>query len=207
MDEENVEAVRQAVLSQVRAEAQEMLEEAEAEAESLREEARSDAESERARLLQQARGEDKALREQTVAEARIQAQRVRLSRREQLLDRVFDAAREQLHAVPDSTDYPELVRRLVREAIEHLDSDEAVVRIDDRTRRALGDRLSGLLESVGGELEVHLTVGEPLQDRTGVVIQTPDGHRHYDNTLEARLARMEETLRAPVYRILTEGES
>lgn len=206
--EENVETVRQAVISQVRAEAREILEEAVSEAESLRQEAKREAESKRAALLRQARDEAETLREQAVAEAKIRAQRVKLSRREEQLDRVLDAARRRLCSAPEWRDYPQIVRRLAREAVERLDAEEAVIRVDERTHQAFGDRLSELLRSLEQETEVlQLTIGEPLRERTGVVVQTPDGHRRYDNTLEARLARMEETLRAPVYRILTKGES
>ncbi len=49
---------------------------------------------------------------------------------------------------------------------------------------------------------VRLRAGEPLARGTGVVLETPDGHRRYDNTLETRLARMQDGLRAPVYHIL-----
>jgi vacuolar-type H+-ATPase subunit E/Vma4 len=49
-------------------------------------------------------------------------------------------------------------------------------------------------------------MGETLEQGTGVVVETLDGHRQLDNTLETRLKRMEEALRTPVYRILT-GES
>ena len=34
------------------------------------------------------------------------------------------------------------------------------------------------------------------------MLETPDGHRRYDNTLETRLARMKDDLRTPIYHIL-----
>lgn len=207
MDGENVETVRQAVLSQVHAEVREMLEEAEAEVESLRQEAEREAESQHAALLRQARDEAELLREQAVAEARIRAQQVKLSRREDLLDRTFEAAREQLRAAPESPAYPQTVRRLVQEGVKRVGTDEAVIRLDERTQRALGDQLPDLFASLEQELGVRLALGEPVQENTGVVVQTTDGHRRYDNTLEARLARVQETLRAPVYRILRKAES
>jgi len=39
-----------------------------------------------------------------------------------------------------------------------------------------------------------------------VIVQTPDGHLNFDNTLETRLARMQNPLRADVFRLLT-GEN
>lgn len=207
MNEENVEVVRRAVMSQAYAEAQEMLEEAESEAESLRQDAEREAESERAALLQKARRKAETLREEAMAEAQIRAQQVKLSQRQELLDRVFATARRRLHSASDWPDYAQIVRRLAQESIERLDAEEALIRLDERTQQALGDQLSELLSSLEQETGVKLTIGEALHKGTGVVAQTPDGHRRYDNTLETRLARMEENLRAPVHRILTKGES
>ena len=49
-------------------------------------------------------------------------------------------------------------------------------------------------------------MGEPLKQGMGVVVQTPDGHRRYDNTLETRMTRLQDAMRNPVYRLLM-GES
>jgi vacuolar-type H+-ATPase subunit E/Vma4 len=194
-------------MSQAYAEAQETLEEAKSEAESLRQEAETAAKSERAALLQEARAKAETLREEAMAEAQIRAQQVKLSQRQELLDRVFATARRRLHSASDWPDYAQIVRHLAQESVERLGAEEALIRLDERTHQALGDQLSELLSSLEQETGVNLTLGEALPERTGVAGQTPDGHRRYDNTLETRLARMEENLRAPVYRILTKGES
>jgi vacuolar-type H+-ATPase subunit E/Vma4 len=49
-------------------------------------------------------------------------------------------------------------------------------------------------------------LGTSLTEGTGVIVETAEGHRQYDNTLEARLSRLQEELRSPVYRLLL-GES
>lgn len=52
------------------------------------------------------------------------------------------------------------------------------------------------------ELNITIRLGEPLKRGLGVMVETQDGHRQFDNTLETRLRRMKETLRSPVYHIL-----
>ena len=37
---------------------------------------------------------------------------------------------------------------------------------------------------------------------SGIIAETMDGHRQFDNTLEARLHRLQDSLRSPVYHIL-----
>jgi vacuolar-type H+-ATPase subunit E/Vma4 len=84
-----------------------------------------------------------------------------------------------------------------------LGAEAARVRADGNAHTILAD---GLLAELSQQLNVQLDLGQPLEQGTGVVAETLDGHRTYDNTMEARLDRWQETLRAPVYRLLM-GES
>jgi vacuolar-type H+-ATPase subunit E/Vma4 len=101
--------------------------------------------------------------------------------------------------VSQQPDYEQIARRLVCEAVERLGADEVIVHADAATRKVLSDEVLAEMEK---ELSVRLKAGEPLAQSSGVVIETPDGHRRYDNTFETRLARMHDTLRTPVYHIL-----
>jgi len=84
-----------------------------------------------------------------------------------------------------------------------LRSKRAHVRADKVVLKMLEN---GVLEKISTELNVPLKLGTPLHKGTGVVVETPDGHINYDNTLETRLARLQNSLRSPVYHILM-GES
>jgi vacuolar-type H+-ATPase subunit E/Vma4 len=200
---ENIKALQQAIMEDAAGEAEQVLADAQARAETVRAEAEAQTNAERDMRLQRARQAAEIARGQAAASAQIEAQTLRLKRREQLLERVFADARRQLASAPQWPDYPEVARRLAREAIEMLRADEIVVRTDAATSPALGERVLGELAQ---ELGVRLSAGEPLSRGTGVVVETADGHRRYDNTLESRLARMQDSLRTPVYRILA-GEA
>ena len=206
-DDESVDALRQAIMSQARAEAEEIIDESKVQAQDLLQEAEHEAERERADILERAREKAETIRAEAVGEADIAAHQLQLKKREQLLDGVFQDARDELWSVVTWPDYEDLLHRLTREALEHLGADEAVVRFDAQTQETLGDELSDLLHTLEQELEVELRMGEPLPDTTGVVAMTADGHRRYDNSLQTRLRRMEPSLRAPVYHILMEGTS
>ena len=206
-DDERVDVLRQAIMSQTRAEAEEIIEEAKAQAEDLRQEAEREAESDRADILESAHQEAETIRAEAAGEAEIAAHQLQLKKREQLMDQVFQDARDQLPSVVTWPDYKEILHRLAREGLEHLGADEAVIRFDARTRETLGDGLEELLRTLEDDLGVELSVGEPLRDRTGVVVMTADGHRRYDDSLQTRLRRMEPNLRAPVYHILVKETS
>jgi vacuolar-type H+-ATPase subunit E/Vma4 len=198
-EQSDIQALESTIMEEAREEASQILADAQAQAESIQQQAQAQADAEREVILQRAREEAKALREHAAAAAQLEAQTLKLKRREQLLERTFADARRELASVPQWLDYEQIAHRLVYEALENLGADEVLVRADEGTRRVLGDEV---LADLGRGLGVHMRIGEPLTQSTGIVLETPDGHRRYDNTLETRLARMRDALRTPVYRAL-----
>jgi len=204
----SIQALERAIIGDAKEETEQILADAQAKAEDIRRQAEQQADTKREAILQRARQEAETLRSHAAAAAQLEAQTLKLRRREQLLERVFAGARQQLASAPQWPDYKQIARRLVREAVERLGADEVLVRADENTRRVLSDEVLTDLEKsfppVGGTEGggVRLRVGEPLARGTGIVLETPDGHRRYDNTLETRLARIQNTLRASVYHIL-----
>jgi V/A-type H+-transporting ATPase subunit E len=201
--EERMQLLSRAVLSEANAEADRVLEAAQSKADAIRERAKEQAQAQREEILQRARTKAESVRSGCVASAQLEARRLRLERREQVLDRVFEAVRQRLPNVQGWTDYDQIVRDLAREAVDHLGADAVRIRADEHAREVLSD--STLVE-LSEELGVQLRLEDLDDGRTGVVAETMDGHRRYDNTLQARLGRWQDELRAPVYRLLM-GES
>jgi vacuolar-type H+-ATPase subunit E/Vma4 len=197
--DENIQALTRAVLNEAHAEAEQILAEAQANAQAVRERAQEQASAERDGLLARATQEAERLGSQAVASAQLQARTAELERREKLLNSVFDAARQQITDVPKRADYDQIARDLLRQALISLDADTALIRVDERTQTALTDQV---LAEISAELGVQVTHGTPLEHGVGLIVQTADGHRQYDNTLEARLERQHNALRAPVLRLL-----
>lgn len=201
--DENIQALMRTVLNEAHAEAEQILDEAQAKAQAVRERAQAQASAERTEILARATQEAERLRGQAIASAQLQARTAELGRRERLLNSVFDAAREQIADVQQRADYDQIARDLLRQALINLGGDTVVVRADGRTQTALTDQV---FAKISAEFGVQVTHGAPLEHGVGLIVQTADGHRQYDNTLEARLGRLQNTLRAPVLRLLR-GES
>jgi vacuolar-type H+-ATPase subunit E/Vma4 len=196
---ENIDALARAVQSAARAEAEQILADAKLKAQTVQQSAQNQAAGERAQIIERADQEAERIRSQAVANAQLKVRTLQLERREMLLNNVFAAARQRLPAVQRRADYEQIVRRLLREALIHLGADEVLVRADEQTRLLLTDQL---LAEVSQELGMQLQLGTPLKEGTGVVVETMDGHRYYDNTLEARLNQLQSTLRYSVYQLL-----
>ena len=198
-EQSDIEALKRAIIGDAKGETEHILDDARARAEGLHQQAEAQANAEREAILQRARQKAETLHSHAMAAAQLEAQTLKLKRREQLLEHIFANARQQLTSAPEWSDYEQIARHLVREAAERLGADEVLMHADEGTQEVLSD---DVLADLGKELGVHLRAGKPLTQGTGLVLETPDGHRRYDNTLETRLARMQDGLRAPVYHIL-----
>jgi vacuolar-type H+-ATPase subunit E/Vma4 len=201
--DKSMQVLSRAVMKKARADAGHVLDEARFAADGVRQQAEQQAEAAREKVLERARQEAERIRGQVVAVAQLEARRLKLEQREALLDEILAAARQRLPTVQQWTDYDQIVGDLLREAVVELKADECRVRADARARELL---TPDLLAEVSAELDVQLQPGQALEGGLGVVTETLDGRRRYDNTLEARLDRQQEELRFPVYRLLM-GES
>lgn len=197
--EENIQALTRAVLNDAYTEAEQILAEAGAKAESVQQQAQRQASTERNEILTRASQKADLLRSQAVASAQLQARAIELERREELLNSVFDEARRQLPRIQQRDDYDQIVQQLFREALLHLDADSVLARADELTQTYLTDQL---IAAISAELEVQVQPGPLLEQGVGLIVQTVDGHRQYDNTLEARLDRQWNSFRAPVLHLL-----
>jgi V/A-type H+-transporting ATPase subunit E len=196
---QDIEMLSRAILTEARDEAEQIKAEAREKAEAIRKRAQEQAEVERKAILDRAREDAERLRGQVVATAQLKARSLQLTRREQLLDRVFKVVREKLPELQKRPDYEETVAQLLREALVQLRVNKAQVRADKTTQNILK---KGALRELSKELNGQFESTEELEEGTGIIVDAADGRLHYDNTLETRLERLEGTLRASVYKML-----
>lgn len=200
----NVQVLEQAIMEIAQQEAQSILDEARSKADAIHKQAKVRAEAESTAILHAAEQQVPHLIEQAGAKAQVEAQMIKLQRREQVIERAFAAARHKLAMLPQRPDYADIVRHLLDEAITVLDNDTCIVHADAQTQTLLTD---AFLTAIARERHVTLRRGDLLTEGAplsgiGIVLSTPDGKRRYDNTLEARLTRIQDSLRTEVYRIL-----
>jgi vacuolar-type H+-ATPase subunit E/Vma4 len=197
--EENIESLTRAMISEAKGEAEQILVSAQARADSIRQQAQQQAMAQRAEILERAHLEAERLHGQAIATTQLKARTMELEHREKLLDSVFIASSKQLGSVQRWTDYDKTAQRLLHEALTQLRASQAKVQADQPTMKCL---TSQVLEQISKDTNTQITLGEPLQKGIGITVETADGHLHYDNTLENRLSRLQNSLRSPVFRLL-----
>jgi len=197
-EEENIERLARAILQEARDEAGQVKADAQAKADEIRKRAQQLAEFERSAVLERAREDVERLRGQAVASAQLKARTAQLEHREKLLDKVFQSAREKLSNIKKRSNFDKIAVQLLREALTELSVDSADVHADDATQKVLNNHL----DEISKELNVKITLGEPLKEGTGVIVDAAGGKIHYDNTLETRLTRLQNSLRSSIYHVL-----
>ncbi len=201
--DEDIKVLSRAVLSDAHTDAEESLTSARTKADEIRKQAMEQATNERTRVLENASLEAERVRSQAIATTQLKARTMQLEQREKLLESVFESAQQKLSTVQKSTDYEKTAHLLLREALVQLGAKKAIVRADETTKKFF---TSSAIDKIVKDLGIQVSIGDALKQGTGVIVETEDGHRQYDNTLETRLLRMQDTLRSPVYHILM-GES
>jgi len=201
--EEGLDALSRAVQGEARAEAERILAEAKAKADLTGQRAQEQAQSQRAEIMNRATQEAARIRGQAIATTQLKARTLTLEQREKLLSNTFKTVQEKLATIQQWKDYPQIAHSLLRESLVHLGAPAARIRADEQTRSCLTD---DIVAALAKELNMKLEFGPPLNQGSGVVVETLDGHRQYDNTLESRSSRMQNALRSKVYHLLM-GES
>jgi V/A-type H+/Na+-transporting ATPase subunit E len=195
---EDIEMLERAILTEARDAAEQIKAEAQQKAEAIRKRAEERAEQERKAILDQAKQEVDRLRGQAVATAQLKSRSLELAHREKLLEGVFKGVKEKLPEVQKRPDYEQIATMLLREALVQLRVNKAEVRADKTTQGILEKKA---LSEISKELNGQFTMGDPLEEGIGVVVDAADGKLHYDNTLETRLDRLQSSLRASVYKV------
>lgn len=197
--DDSMKALTDNVLSEAQAEAEQLLEEARKKADGIRQHAQEQAEVERKGIVDQASREADRVRSQAVSTAQLNARTMQLESREELLTGVIDKARKQLNTIQQWTDYDQIAKHLLQEALVHLRANEVQVHADPATQNLLTGKV---LDDLSKELNIKIQMGKPLDHGVGVLAETLDGRRQFDNTLETRLNRMQNELRSLAYHTL-----
>ena len=198
-EDPNFEALSRAVMREAHSDAERVMAEAQAKADTIRQHAQEEAASLRAEILEQANREAERIKSEMIASAQLKARALQLEQREKLLDEVHEAVYQKLNMLQQGTDYEQIARSLLREALLQLGDKQALVRADSVTQKFITDKL---VAEISKETGVQMKIGEALDKGTGVVVETLDGHRRFENTLEVRLHRLWDALRSPVFHLL-----
>jgi len=166
------------------------------------------AESRAARILENARQEEariksdvdrhlrtivgselRAVHDRIVGRANLDGRKMVMEAKMELLDTVFESAREKLEAMAKKggADYQEVVKKLISEAVEAIGEDELIVSSNKADHGFLKETLPELSKELGVSLRLD---DKPIDAIGGVTVKNPRGTKVYYNTLVGRLSKV-----------------
>jgi vacuolar-type H+-ATPase subunit E/Vma4 len=216
VNQNSPDVLSEEILAEAKRECDEILRLARQESESLLAAATAEADKIRRDKLEAARTEAARRTELMLATIPVEAGRLRSARIETILENIHEEARHELLA--RDFDGHETVVTLAAEAVRRMPGTDFVLKISAADHAAFGDKLAGEIAHRSGtgilpvqserEAEANWTGWKPVPlhilaspDVTvtdGVVIQSADGLRIWDNRLLSRLERLWPELRRQI---------
>lgn len=197
--DERIEDLIRTIRDDSRTEIEDLESEAKKKESQIMAKAQIEAEQIRSSIIFNAQVSAKAIREEVLAESELALKRKYQTRREKLIEQVFDRVRSSLPDLIDRPEYSAALPGLIKESIQRLGTSEAILHLDKRSRDLIDPEQ---LTKMAGSLDMKVTVGDDLSSGFGVIAVSPEGHRVIDNTLGARLQSQKSQLRMTVFEIL-----
>jgi V/A-type H+-transporting ATPase subunit E len=157
-------------------------------------------------------GKQEAKREQQriIADARLKAKRKKMSMQEQLMQESFEQATKYLQTLMEKGEdagynYTAIITSYIVEAAEIIGDQTLSLTFNDKDKQKFQSLLSQLSENVSQRLgkKVSLAIDEKsLSTLGGVNVKSREAAVGVDNTIESRMSRFNEELKAQVTKIL-----
>lgn len=197
----NMQDLSRTVLRSAQQDANKILSEAQEKVVELKRAAQQEREDEYHQIIATALKEANFIKNKNLSAAESEAQMAWLMNRESLINEVFEKSLASLERISALDGYQEIVEKLIAEAIFQLNTDKVSICLDEKANQLLTD---AMLKHIAKENNVTIERGDILKQKPGVIASTIDGHRQFDNSLQARLGRIKSSLRMDVYQILME---
>ena len=155
-------------------------------------------------LLKKAESEAELNKLNTIANSKIKANWVILSRKETWIDKVLKEAKNQLKNLTKSKKYLPILEKLITEAGVILGGKELHVSLNNQDSALplkLDDIAQKITDRTGFETELKLSKEKP-EVTGGAIVRTANGKVIMDNTFDDILLRREEELRSEIAKIL-----
>jgi len=136
-----------------------------------------------------------------LSQERMDSQRVIREEKERGISICFAEVEKNLSYIKQSPEYKTILKNLVMDGINELDTDEITIISLDNDRESICDLIPELCEKgkiITAGHECAVTIG-------GVILKSKSGHVTLDNTFEARLKRQKNTLMFDASKILYGG--
>ena len=142
------------------------------------------------KIISDGKKEADKIEKQITGSSDIEARNKQLMALEEAVDKVFSTALDQIANADRSGDYSNLIKTLIEEATQILDTSEISISTNAKDRDVVQSTLS---QFPGSELS-----SETFDCLGGIKVKSKDGTMTFDNTLDARIERLKPLIRKEI---------
>jgi V/A-type H+-transporting ATPase subunit E len=159
-------------------------------------------------IISKAQSELKAELDRYESSAKLKVKQKILQAKESLIQDVLEASREKLKKRVSSKKYEEDLVRLIVDGVSSLEGDEfeLVYPRNVKTQVTAADAKGAIEKELGRKTKISISK-DTLRSDGGVVVRTSDAERWVDNTIEARMERLEADIRYAINKVLFPEDS
>ena len=184
--------------------------EAQKKAGEIKKEAALNADTEAQDIINHGKQEAKREQQRIIADARLKAKRKKMSMQEQLMQESFEQATKHLQVLMEKGEdagynYTAIITSFIAEAAEIIGDQTLRLTFNEKDKQRFQPLLSQLSEKVSQRLgkKLSLSIDEKsLSTLGGVNVKSMEAAVGVDNTIESRMSRLNEELKAQVTKIL-----
>ena len=147
-------------------------------------------ETEYDKIISDGKKEADKLEKQIIGSADIKTRNKQLVLVEQAVDKVFLKALEHISNIKKNNDYVDLIRTLIKESTQILDTSEVVIFTNAKDRDTV--------ESLLSEFPQAVLSPDTFDCIGGIQVKSKDGTMVFNNTLDARIQRMKPLIRKDI---------
>jgi len=204
--EKGAKLLAEDILKEAEEKAATIIKEAKEQANAIIDAARINAEEEEKRKLAEATAKGQQIYREILAQAKVEAKKEILKKKELLIKEAFKEAEERLRKHSLAAEYKEDLIRITVNACKNLDATDVVITANQRDLKTLKSSKETIeRELERGNRKIKISFGEPIQTAGGVRVKTADGRIEVDETFEGIIQKQFELLRVKVAKILFEG--
>jgi len=200
----SLEKLKQEILEDAEKTIKKILSNAEKEASKILAEAEKNAE-----LIKNQRREEvvKAMREKeraVLSMAKIDGKKLLFSTQEELFEQVFKEAKNRLSKVKRDSKYLKILIDYIKDGIKELESNNIILILNKKDKAFVKKYLNKIVSEIKKDnANITLELSEESADiMGGVILQTSDGSKIYNNSFDARLNNVMDNYRNEIMNIL-----
>ena len=147
-------------------------------------------ESEYDKIISDGKKEADKIEKQIIGSSDLEARNKQLMVLEEAVDKVFSKALEEIANTDRSGDYSNLIKSLLDESTQILETSEITVFTNDKDKEVVQSALS---QYPGSELG-----SDTIDCLGGIIAKSKDGAMTFDNTIDARIERLKPLIRKEI---------